>query len=127
MMNEIKIGSMVKLKSGGPKMVVEAIVETVEHKVVIRVAHCVWWNEDTKCHSRVHVPVDGLVEAPIKDYTFTEIMYDNNRVPFRARLCNSTGKLDFLSHGTHDTYVVSLWESIMDKINHQLRLNPRES
>jgi uncharacterized protein YodC (DUF2158 family) len=118
---------MVKLKSGGPKMVVEKIVETVEHKVVIRFAHCVWWNEDMKCHNRVHIPVDGLVEASVKDYTFTEIMYDDNRVPFRARLCNSTGRLYFLPHGNHGPYDVRLSESITDKINHQLRLNPSKS
>lgn len=127
MMQEIRIGSTVKLKSGGPKMVVEKIVETVEHKVVIRIAHCVWWNEETKCHSRLHVSVDGLVDASPKDYTFTEIMYDTCNVPFRARLCNSTGELDFITHGTYNTYVVSLSESITDKINHQLQLNPRES
>jgi hypothetical protein len=63
-MDTIEIGSIVKLNSGSPDMVVEKIVDSdnESHKI----AHLVYWSPDVKCYHRAHLPLPclKLITAP---------------------------------------------------------------
>ena len=45
MANGIKVGSVVKSKSGGPTMTVEAVYRNVAHEVYVS---CYWFEEDRR-------------------------------------------------------------------------------
>jgi uncharacterized protein YodC (DUF2158 family) len=51
-----KVGDVVRLKSGSPKMTVEYI-ERTSTKISV---HCIWWNENTNEFDREVFPADAL-------------------------------------------------------------------
>ena len=60
MANEIKVASVVKLKSGGPKMTVEAVFRDVSKEMYVQ---CSWFEKDKRVEGRFRL--DAVETAEI--------------------------------------------------------------